>query len=139
MPRIICGLAVVVLTWLAAQSPSVAQQKAKAVTAVEVAKLYATDPKAFNATYADKVVELVGVVRDPAVEQTLEKTFVVTLNGFKKAGDPVETIIVCKFGDGSKTKLPKVQKGQQVKVRGMCQPHKDSRYGAVLHESEIVK
>lgn len=84
------------------------------VTATELEAAYATNVVSADLNYKDKVLEVSGkvirVVRDPAKSvYTLEL----------ETGEPTKTVS-CDFTEQTKYPLARVQRGQQVRVRGQC-------------------
>jgi hypothetical protein len=104
------------------------------LTAQKLAQKYATDPKGFDAQYKDKVVEVEGVVQFPDVKESLSDAHWLTMNGYTKPGDNIDTIVRCKmipaFAD--------LRKGQKIKVKGKCQGYRDTVLAVSLVDCELV-
>ena len=132
-------LALVSIGLMHSGSETAAQQKPMVVSAEQLAKDYATDPKGFDKKYKDKVLIVEGVVQTPMAKDkdltTGKETTWLILNGFKKAGDPVDTTVnFTGIAD-----LKSVKKGDKVQVQGKCLEHSEKWYAARLEDAKLMK
>jgi uncharacterized protein (TIGR03067 family) len=110
-------------------------KSAEAVPAEEFMKLYATDPKGFDAKYAGKVVTVEGPVSS-AIVRDGKNTFLM-LRGYTKPGqgqgyrNDVRVVHTPEMAD--------LRMGLKVRIRGTCQPYKDTIAAAELRDAKLVK
>jgi hypothetical protein len=82
-------------------------------TASELYRIFQNDENAANKAYHDKVIEIGGVVFEKFIDQN-KKTVVL----FK---DPSQDFgISCTFNPDEGTKLIKINKGDKIKIKGIC-------------------
>jgi uncharacterized protein (TIGR03067 family) len=105
----------------------------EAIPAEEFMKLYATEPKGFDAKYAGKVVTVEGPVSS-AIVRDGKNTFLM-LRGYEKPGqgyrNDVRVVHTPEMAD--------LRMGLKVRIRGTCQPYKETSAAAELRDAKLVK
>jgi hypothetical protein len=105
------------------------------VNSEQLAKDYTAGAKSFNEKYKDKIVVVTGTVEIPEAKDTIGGKRWLMLHGFKKKGDPVETMVRFEYIDDFKG----LKEGAKVTLRGKALEHKDTVFAASVVDSKVVK
>jgi uncharacterized protein (TIGR03067 family) len=114
------------------------KEKGKAgpvVTAMELTKEYANDAAGFNKKYKGKELVVEGLVTSTNTQGIGEKGRLILLQGYQKPKEAfsysVRIPATAEF-DG-------IRIGHKVRVRGVCQGHKDTLLAAELRDAKLVR
>jgi hypothetical protein len=83
------------------------------LTAAILVSEYSDNETAANAKYLDKVIEVKGKVADIKIEPGGQATV------FLDSGNPLASV-TCSFYNDELASVKKIQKGDEVKIKGMC-------------------